>query len=111
VLLAMWPVLTIPALVGLAIWIGTVLATRIISLSSMVAAVCIPVVTLIVLQQFSSADGIDVTTGQMLARGSAPLAITLAIAMLITWRHRTNIRRLLRGEEPTISRGSSASSE
>lgn len=111
VLLAMWPVLTIPALVGLAIWIGTVLATRIISISSMVAAVCIPIVTLIVLQRFASADGVDVTTGQMLARGSAPLAITLAIAMLITWRHRTNIRRLLRGEEPTISRGSSASSE
>ena len=111
VLLAMWPILTIPALVGLCVWVATLLTIRIVSVSSMVAAVSIPIVTLIVLQWFGSRAGGDVTTGELLVRGSAPLAITIAIAMLILWRHRANIRRLLNGEEPTIRRAPSKSAE
>lgn len=111
VLLAMYPVLTISALAGLVVWIATVLTTRIVSVSSMIAAISIPVVTLIVLRWFGTQAMADVSTGDVLARGSAPLAITIAIALLILWRHRTNIRRLLDGEETRIKRTSSKPTE
>ncbi|MAA53145.1 MAG: acyl-phosphate glycerol 3-phosphate acyltransferase [Phycisphaerae bacterium] len=111
VLLAMYPVLTIPALTGLVVWIAALLATRIVSASSMIAAMSIPVATLIVLRWFGTRTEADVSTGDVLARGSAPLTITIAIALLILWRHRTNIGRLLRGEEPRIKSRASTTSE
>lgn len=36
--------------------------------------------------------------------GSLPMALT-CLAMLVVWRHRTNIQRLIRGEEDRLTRG------
>ena len=96
---------------SLVVWIAALLATRIVSASSMIAAMSIPVATLIVLQWFGTHAEADVSTGTVLARGSAPLTITIAIALLILWRHRANIGRLLRGEEPRIKSRTSTTSE
>ena len=101
-LVAMWPVLTIPALIALAAWIIVVMSTRVISLASMTAATIVPLATLISLF-IADGDASDmVDTGARLINASAPLTVTIAIAMLVLWRHRSNIRRLLRGEEHVV---------
>lgn len=105
-LVAMWPVLTIPALIALAAWIIVVMSTRVISLASMTAATIVPLATLISLF-IADGDASDmVDTGARLINASAPLTVTIAIAMLVLWRHRSNIRRLLRGEEHVVKSSS-----
>lgn len=101
-LLAMWPVLTVPSLVGLCTWLLMVASTRIISLSSMVAAIVVPIATVITLYLWFIYAGDDVSNMDLVSNGSAPVVATVAIALLIIRRHRTNIRRLLAGEEPRI---------
>lgn len=70
-----------------ALWIGTILVTRISSLGGLVAAVSVPV----------SAWAFD-----------RPELVPLmaALALLVLWKHQDNIRRLLRGEEPRVGRSS-----
>lgn len=101
-LVAMWPVLTIPALIALAAWIIVVMSTRVISLASMTAATVVPIATLISLF-IADGDARDTAnTSARLVNASAPMTITIAIAALVLWRHRSNIRRLLRGEEHIV---------
>jgi len=64
-------------------------ASRIVSLSSMVAAACSPVV-------FWS---LSYTTGAVV--------MSSFIAVMIVWRHRDNIKRLLAGTEPRFGSASS----
>ncbi len=101
-LVAMWPVLTIPALCALAVWIVVVICTRVISLASMAAALIVPIATLISL--FIAHGDAEDTVGSTdrFINASAPMTITLAIAALVLWRHRSNIGRLIRGEEHVI---------
>lgn len=74
------------ALMGLATWLILVVATRIVSLASIVAA---PVVALTV----------------YLTRGADPVFwLAVLLAAFIIFAHRTNIRRLLRGEEHRFGR-------
>jgi glycerol-3-phosphate acyltransferase PlsY len=74
-------------LVALGFWLILFYSTRIVSLASIAAALSLPV-----------------TIGGMLALGLADdvalLPLSLAVAALATWRHRSNIERLRRGEEP-----------
>lgn len=82
----------VPA-VGLACF-GTFLAcltlSRIVSLSSVVAALSLPLLML----------------GSFAAAGSglrpAYLALALLTTVLVVWRHRSNLQRLLAGEEPRL---------
>ncbi|MCA9285808.1 MAG: glycerol-3-phosphate 1-O-acyltransferase PlsY [Phycisphaerales bacterium] len=100
-LLAMWPVLTVPALVALAVWGGLLATLRYMSVASILAGVSIPITTAVL--AVATAD-------RPLAglREAIPLlVVTSALAALTTWRHRTNIERLIRGEEPRISRSPS----
>ena len=79
VLLALaWPL----GLAACATWLVTAVVLRISSLSALVAAALVPVLAL------------------WLAPGAAALCV--ALAALIFWRHRANIRRLLAGTEPRI---------
>lgn len=74
-----WP----GALLFCAVWLGIALVTRYSSLSALMASVVIPVA--------------------LFAADELPAAI-LATAMtaLLLWKHRSNISRLIRGEEPKI---------
>jgi glycerol-3-phosphate acyltransferase PlsY len=72
-----------------AIWGATVAVTRLVSLASVLAALALPV-----------AVG--------LLGGSAPrglLALSVGLALFVVWTHRSNLRRLLRGEEKPITVG------
>ncbi len=94
-MVAMWPVLTWPVLLALAAWIVCMKATRIVSLSSMIAGGSLPLWCALTLPWPD--QGAD-------APGSPwrPMAVTggLAVAVLLT--HRANIGRLLAGTEPRV---------
>ena len=73
------------ALVLSLVWLRTVLVTRYSSVSGMTAAVAAPVAAAL--------------------SGRIDLAILFTgFALLILWKHRSNIGRLLRGEEPKVGR-------
>lgn len=93
-LVAFWPLLGVPALVAFGVWLVVLSVTRIVSLSSMVAALLLPV-------------GAAVSAG--VSRDSAPILVAaVLLALLVLVRHRANIGRLLRGEEPRVGRAPSS---
>lgn len=75
--------LPLTGLAAFAIWLGMAFTFRISSLAALTATAATPIITL-------------------LLYGSFPALITTLIAALIIWRHKDNIRRLLKGEEPKI---------
>lgn len=80
--LAPWAVLA-----AFVAWLGVVLVSRIVSLASIAAAVTAPVAVWFTPH-----------------RGTSELPLfTLALAAFIVWAHRSNIGRLLRGEEGRIA--------
>jgi len=73
----------VPLLAAVVVWLVVVLTTRIVSLGSILAAFSLPVALYLIPQ-----------TG-----GTVLLAFSAVLAAVVTWAHRSNIRRLLRGEE------------
>ena len=72
------------ALVALVVFLGVVLATRYVSLASILAAVAAAAATPAVF-------------------GAGWIALSMAVmALLIIWRHRANVRRLLDGQESRL---------
>ena len=83
VFLALAPV---AVLAGFAVWVLLVLATRIVSVASIAAALVVPVAVLF-------------------TQGTGPvLWLAVALAVFILYAHRANVRRLLRGEEHRLGR-------
>jgi glycerol-3-phosphate acyltransferase PlsY len=103
-IVAMWQVLTWPALAAIVIWYFTLRVSRYVSLSSMLAALSLPVTYLLtVIPPHAQDQALTLTMSQM--RHAAPPFIgTLAIALLVVWKHRSNIARLRRGKEPKVGR-------
>ena len=81
-----WPV----GLACFGVFLAVISIFRIVSLSSVIAALSLP---LLMLGSFSS-SGTGLRT--------AYLALSLVTAVLVIWRHRSNIQRLLAGTEPRI---------
>ena len=75
--------------VCLGVWLGVVSVTRIVSAASLSAALTLPVV-------------VYVLPGR---EGSALVWFAGAISVFVAWSHRSNIGRLLRGEESSFRRG------
>jgi glycerol-3-phosphate acyltransferase PlsY len=94
---AMWALLTIPALAAIVVWYGVIRLTRYVSVASMLAALSLPLGYLVSLIPNT---GSDILTA--LVHGSPPLIVTTAMAGLVIFKHRGNIARLRRGEEPRI---------
>jgi len=82
-----------PLVVGLAlaVWLVVALTVRIISVASLLAAAALPALVWI--------------SGH---RADFVFWASLPLAGLVWWTHRSNIKRLLAGEEPRIARGSGA---
>jgi glycerol-3-phosphate acyltransferase PlsY len=70
------------------VWVALAVLTRYVSLASMGAAATLPVFVL--LTPHSGGGGL--------------LAFTVALALFVIWAHRSNLGRLLRGEENRIGR-------
>ena len=94
-MVAMWPVLTWPTLLALATWVLMMKASRIVSLSSMVAAWSLPIWCGLFLPWPEGAD-----PGSPLW----PMGTTALLAVLVMATHRANIARLLAGTEPRVGR-------
>ncbi len=94
VVLAIYPFFTWPGLIALAAWVGVVLASRYVSLASIVAAIAFPVSLLTM----------SLAIGQEWAPARIwPLLVFAAVmAALVVWRHRSNVARLLKGTESRI---------
>lgn len=76
-------------LVGLSVWLVTVLTTRMVALGSVLAALSVPAAVWL-----------------FAGESSGPVfGFTLAIASLVIWAHRTNLGRIARGEEHRFGRG------
>jgi glycerol-3-phosphate acyltransferase PlsY len=90
VLLGFWPYYTLPGLVAGAVWVVAFKVWRYVSLASILGAVAFPVAYVCV----GAAMGWEVLRSQL------PLLIfAVAMAALITYKHRTNIARLRAGTE------------
>jgi glycerol-3-phosphate acyltransferase PlsY len=95
-LAAMWPLLTFPAFGALVVWYVTLRLTRYISVASMLASASIPIWYLTTIPGGSD----DLMTDVL--HGSPPFIVTAALAGLVIIKHRANIGRLRRGEEPRV---------
>ncbi len=102
-LLAMWPIMTIAALIAFIVWILTVLTTRMISLASVMAACVIPFAVIIQILIDSRLDE-DRSLGEYVQQTSAPIVVSLALAALVIWKHRGNLARIRAGTESRIGR-------
>lgn len=93
--LAMWPVLTIPALAAFGVWIAVLGITRIMALASMAGALVLPA-TVLAMSIGSRGEGASFV-------GAWPfLAVTGLIAAFVVFRHRGNIARLRQGTESRL---------
>ncbi|MDP7004753.1 MAG: glycerol-3-phosphate 1-O-acyltransferase PlsY [Phycisphaerales bacterium] len=90
-MVAMWPLLTIPVLLAFFAWAITLKVSKMISLASLVAAIVL----------FGDTATI-VLIGSTLTHAWPLLAVTGLIAIMVFWKHRSNIGRILRGEEPKV---------
>ncbi len=89
---ALAPILPIPLLVGLVVWVVLHQTLRWVSVASIGAAVALPVT--VVVQNLISKAPWDWPV----------LGFAIFLAVMAVWRHRANIARLSRGEEPKTPR-------
>jgi acyl phosphate:glycerol-3-phosphate acyltransferase len=93
VVLGLWPHFTLAGLVAVFAFIVTLMPTRYISLSSIMAAIVFPVAYCC----------ITVVTGHDLLGPKWPLLLmSLAVSGLVIYRHRENVKRLLAGTENKV---------
>ncbi|MFO0831265.1 MAG: glycerol-3-phosphate 1-O-acyltransferase PlsY [Phycisphaerales bacterium] len=98
VLLALYPAMTIPGAAALAVFLAALAASRIVSLSAMVASCTVPVWTVATVLYFARRDGDDgIPPGAWLFVG-----FSLALPAIVLTTHRANIQRLRAGTEPRI---------
>ena len=88
---ALFGLMPLATLVGLAVWIAVFWLTRYVSLASMAAAVALPLV-------------IAILTWLNQGYGKALFYSSLCIAAIVIWRHHSNLSRLMRGREPRFTR-------
>lgn len=106
-ILGVFPYLTIPALGAMAIWSAVVGVSRYVSLASVAASVALPI--LVVMWAWISVVATE--TGRMRilkaleeqGLGLVPFYIVTGVmAAFVVWKHRGNIRRLIRGKESRL---------
>ncbi|MHC4128055.1 MAG: glycerol-3-phosphate 1-O-acyltransferase PlsY [Planctomycetota bacterium] len=104
---AMWAVLTFPALGAIVVWYGVLRLTRYVSLASVLAAVSLPLgyaVSVLPPDPWALPEPLSGSIDQVMA-GWPPLAVTALMAAVVIYKHRGNIARIRRGEEPKVRGG------
>ena len=92
VVLGLWPYFTLPGLAALAVWIAVALLWRYVSLGSIAAAVAFPLLFL----------AACLLANWPIRRMLVLLTFAVVMALLVVWRHRSNISRLLKGAESKL---------
>lgn len=111
-LLGIYPVMTLPAIGGLMAFLLVLALWRYVSAASCVAAASIPIWVYL---EFKFAEGVKRADGQTLVNdwlmaGGPFFLVSLALAILVIWKHRSNLGRLLRGTEPKVGQRRSGAS-
>jgi acyl phosphate:glycerol-3-phosphate acyltransferase len=88
---ALFGLMPLAMLIGVAIWIVVFWLTRYVSLASLVTAITLPLV-------------IAILTRLNEGHAKALFYSSLCIAAVVVWQHRSNLSRLVRGREPRFSR-------
>ncbi len=88
---ALFGLMPLVAVIGAVIWIVVFYLTRYVSVASMAAAIVLPIVIVIMTDQIDSSNG-------------ALFYFSLCLAALVILRHRSNLSRLVRGNEPRFDR-------
>ncbi len=86
------------------VWLAVVALTRIVSLASLSAAVTLPVAVYLLPPRGGTAAGTAAGMAEGTAEGTAMLWFAGALAVFVVWSHRSNIGRLLKGEEASFRR-------
>jgi glycerol-3-phosphate acyltransferase PlsY len=97
-MLAMYPAFTIPMMGTFMTWIALVAIWRYVSLGSVVGALLLPVYVLVTFMAYDRHQ----TNSQALGLAFPFLVAGVVLAVLVTWTHRPNIRRLLAGTESKV---------
>ncbi|MCH2144599.1 MAG: glycerol-3-phosphate 1-O-acyltransferase PlsY [Phycisphaerales bacterium] len=94
---AMWPIMSVPVIVAFGVFILTRVTSGYVSLASVLAAWALPI-TVVVMALLGGETPIEAAL--------PPLLVGSLIAVLVTWRHRSNIARIRAGTEPRSGRRS-----
>ena len=100
---AMWPLLTLPAIGALVVWYAALRIFKYVSLASILAVMSLPLGYLLSVIPRDAQDQPLSYTLHHLWHASPPFFGTAVIALLVVYRHRGNIARLRRGDEPKIN--------
>ena len=100
-MLAVFPSLTIPGLCCFIVWLLALAVWRYISVSSMLAGLSLPAFTAAWLWATTAGPLMDapIARAASFSDGSPFLIVSAALALLVVWTHRANIRRLRAGTE------------
>ncbi len=106
-MLAVFPPLTVPALAAFLVWLGSLATWRYISVSSILAAVVLPIfvagwAAIGVMPRGAVAAG---QAGEPIVRlmdGLPFILVAGLVSLLVIWTHRGNMRRLRAGTEPKV---------
>lgn len=90
-LLGYWPWLTLTTLICLAVWFAVLKRTRFVSLASLSAAIVLLPIYAVILY---------LAVGQSLWQAGWLAVLSVVVCLLLFFAHRSNIARLLKGEEP-----------
>ena len=102
VALAIWPFYTLPALLALFAWLVTTLASRTVSIGSLVA--CLAFLISYLAGFWIFAESRWIISAWSLATQWPLLIFACLVPVLIIIRHRANITRLLTGQESQIGK-------
>ena len=98
---AMWPVVTPAPLIALALWILTLKITRYVSVASCIAAgsLCVSLSALR-FAGWGRPDGVDALVH--VVNGWALILAMALLGPLVVYKHRGNLARVAKGEEPKV---------
>lgn len=96
VILGMYPFFTWPGLAAFALWVILTKATGYVSVGSVVAAGAFPIIFAVFVASHAFGPGGNLWPLQL---------FTIVIGLLVIYRHRSNLRRLVQGTEPKIGLG------
>jgi len=90
-MVAMWPLLTLPVLGAFIFWFVALKFSKMVSLASLVSALALFVLSVILVCMESN-----------VAHAWPLLVVTFLITAMVFWKHRSNIGRIMRGDEPKL---------
>ncbi|MEM6258442.1 MAG: glycerol-3-phosphate 1-O-acyltransferase PlsY [Planctomycetota bacterium] len=91
-LFGFWPVLTVPALTAFVVWFVITKTTAYVGLASVIAAAVLPIFVV----------GFALAFGYEAQETAVCGSVSALLAALVIFRHRSNIKRLLKGTEDKI---------